>query len=132
MIVVDTSVAFKWFSTEKDSEVALKLLKKHLEGEQLIMVPDLMYQELSNAWGTKSALETEEITQMLELFKKYQLKMIPAKLEILVDSIEFAKRYKVSVYDAVYAVIAREYDCNLITADQKFHEKVKQKYIKIL
>ncbi|MDP3758645.1 MAG: hypothetical protein Q8Q86_02905, partial [Candidatus Daviesbacteria bacterium] len=60
MIIIDSSVVFKWFDeTETDGEQALRILRSHLSKSDNIIVPDLILYELANAWSTKSALKFE-------------------------------------------------------------------------
>lgn len=130
MIIIDTSVAFKWFDkSESNYEEARKILKDHLLGNQEIIIPDLFFYELTNAWSTKSALQAKDIKNNLEKIKKYSFTIIPVDFAILEKTVEFAKKFTVSVYDATYAILASEKKCNLITADSKFIELVKQDYI---
>lgn len=130
MIVVDTSVAFKWVHSEEENyEKALKILNQHLLGDEEIIVPDLFFYELTNAWSTKSTLSALKIKKNLEKIKKYSLTVIPLELTRLNKTISFAKKYSVSVYDATYAVIALEKKCRLITADTKFIKKINKNYI---
>lgn len=133
MIVIDTSVGFKWFDTsEKNTEEAETILRKHLLGEEEVAVPDLFLYELTNAWSTKSALTTINIKRNLDSLKKYSLHIIPIEFAALHKTIEFSREYKVSVYDAAYAILAREKGCTLITADEKFIFQTHQPYIKHL
>jgi len=44
----------------------------------------------------------------------------------------FSRKYKVSVYDAVYAVLAQDKGCVLITADSKFVDQVNLPFVKKL
>ncbi len=42
---------------------------------------------------------------------------------------EFSKKHTVSVYDAIYAVLAYDRKCRLVTVDSKFTAQVNQDYI---
>lgn len=133
MIVVDSSVAFKWFDeTEESSVQALQVLHNHLSKSNDIFVPDLILYELANAWSTKSALKFEEIIDNLKLLKKYSLKIKEVDFNILEKAISISKKYQVTVYDAVYAVLAQEKNCILITADGKFVKKINLPFVKLL
>lgn len=67
MVVCDTSVVFKWFSTaqEKDLPFALKLLELHLHHKETITAPDIILYELGNAWATKTKLKPIKIKTFL-------------------------------------------------------------------
>lgn len=133
MIVIDSSVVFKWFDeTEEGSAQALQILHDHLSKNNDIFVPGLILYEVTNAWSTKSVLKFEEIIGNLKLLKKYSLKIKEVDFNILEKAISISKKYKVSVYDAVYAVLAKEKKCLLITADKKFAEKVNFSFVKLL
>jgi predicted nucleic acid-binding protein len=43
-----------------------------------------------------------------------------------------AKRYTTTVYDMLYAVVAKENVCELVTADEKFVKLSKFGYVKLL
>ena len=130
MVVIDTSVAFKWFDkTEENNEQAKELLRKHLLGEQEIIVPDLFLYELTNAWSTKSNIPVEGIVKNLQLLEKYRLNIHQLSFKNLQLSCNFSRKYNVSVYDAIYAIVAQGKKCNLITADEKFVKQTKQNFI---
>ena len=133
MIVIDSSVVSKWFDeTEAGNERALQILRSHLSKSNNIIVPDLILYELANAWSTKSVLKFEAIIDNLRLFKRYSLKIINVDLNFLAKAVLMSKKYSISVYDATYAVLAKEKKCELITADKKFVEKVNLPFIKLL
>lgn len=133
MIVIDSSVVFKWFDkTEAGGEQALQLLRNHLSKSNNIVVPSLILYELANAWSTKSILKFEAIIDNLGLLKRYSLKIINVDFDLLEKAVLMSKEYSVSVYDAVYAVLAKEKSCNLVTADKKFIEKTNLPFVKLL
>lgn len=133
MIVVDTSVAFKWFSLEEENrESALQLLDDHLTGKTPIMVPDLFFYELSNAWSTKTSLSHDKIHEYLVILELSKLTITPMTFALLTNAVNLSKKYHVSVYDASYAELAAEKKCNLITADKKFVQQVNLPYVKLL
>ncbi len=133
MIVVDTSVAFKWFNANEEGfDKALIILEYHLRKKNIILVPSLLFYEITNAWTTKSSLDEEKIKNNLKLLGKYSLETLNLDTASLQKSVHFAREYKTSVYDAVYAILAQERKCDLVTADQKFAERVCLPFIKTL
>lgn len=134
MIIIDSSVAFKWFSQEdeKDVDKALDILDSHLRGKQLIIVPDLIVYELANAWVTKSDLPLKRCQVLLKDLENSRLKIEAISFRLINEAVTFSKKHSVSVYDAVFAVLAREKSCNLVTADKKFVEKVNLSFVKFL
>lgn len=47
--VLDSSVIIKWFSEEEDTDIALSLRERNINGELMIAVPDLSLYEVANA-----------------------------------------------------------------------------------
>ncbi|MDO8657946.1 MAG: type II toxin-antitoxin system VapC family toxin [Candidatus Levybacteria bacterium] len=135
MVIIDASVVFKWFTVdekEQDLVPALKLLDLHLHKKEIIIVPDLLLYELANALATKTKMTLNKIKTNLQDLEDIQLKLIPVTFKLISKAITFSKTYKVSAYDAIYAVLAKEKKCNLITADVKFIKKVGLSHIKNL
>lgn len=131
MIVIDSSVAFKWFSTDREEDVAKarKLLGDHINNQETIIVPDLIIYELANAWATKSALTEERIQIHLNDLKDIKLSLQSFNFVLIQKAIEFSKKYHVSVYDSLYAVLAQMKGCKLITADNKFTDKIDSSFV---
>lgn len=49
MWVIDTSVIYKWYVEEENSDKAMSILNDFIEGNTRITIPDLVFYELSNA-----------------------------------------------------------------------------------
>ena len=134
MVVIDTSIVYKWI-TEEGKELnnpALKLFHKFIEGEEKLIVPDIALYELANALATKTPLTLNDIEKAWGLFKDLQLKVINPDLKFIEDCLKFAKKYYTSVYDASFAVLAKQKKCDFITADSKFVRQVNLPFIKNL
>lgn len=133
MIVVDASVVFKWFSTsEPYYKEAQELLSPSSSDAINISVPDFIYLELSNAWSTKQTLPYKEVKRNLQALFELKLNMHHVTPQLLFAAIQLSTSHAVSVYDALYAALAKEMNCDLITADEKFVRQVNLSYIKLL
>lgn len=131
--IIDSSVVFKWFSKEEtDRNLALKLLDNHISKKIQLMVPDLIFYETANAWATKSALSAVEVEVNLSKLEEASLVIEQIDFKFIKQAAMFSKKYNVSVYDAIYAVMAEEKKCDLITADDKFANKVNLPFVKKL
>lgn len=130
MVVVDTSVAYKWFSPENEELLteALALLKN----SSTLIAPDLIIYELANSWATKTKLKISQIKLFLKDLEEVEIKIEPVSFELVRKATDFSKKYHVSVYDASYAVLAIEKNCDFVTADSKFVSKVKLPFVKHL
>lgn len=130
MVVIDTSVAYKWFSPENEELLseALALLKN----SNALIAPDLIIYELANSWATKTKLKIPQIKIFLKDLEETEIKIEPVSFELVRKAIDFSKKYHVSVYDALYAVLALEKGCDFVTADSKFVVKVNLPFVKHL
>jgi len=125
MIAVDASVAFKWFKSDNEDyyQESSQLLKQHLIGTSKILVPQFIFLELSNALGTKTATSIELAKKHIQNLYKFNLEVYLPSQKDIINSLILAKKYNTSVYDMLYAVVAKRNKCKLITADRKFIEK---------
>ncbi|MDO8658468.1 MAG: type II toxin-antitoxin system VapC family toxin [Candidatus Levybacteria bacterium] len=133
MIVLDASVATKFINTqEKESNIAEKLLQAHIEEKEKIIIPSLLFFEVANALATKTDLKGEYIKRGLRLLYDANFVIYKVNQEDIIEAALLAKKYKTSVYDMVYAVIAKNKKINLITADNKFTNKVNFSFVQTL
>lgn len=117
-LVVDASVAVKWFAEEEDSERAALLLG---EGAQL-HCPRLLASEVA------SALWRKVLRGELELgFARARLASLvrmPVRWHrdesLAADAIRLAFAYDRTVYDCLYLALAYRLDARLVTADLGF------------
>ena len=131
--IIDSSVVFKWFGRgEIDRDLAVKLLNSHISKKIQLIVPDLIFYEIANAWATKSALSAVEIEANLSKLEEANLKVEQIGFKFIKQAVVFSKKYHVSVYDAAYAILAQEKKCDLITADDKFADKINLTFVKKL
>ena len=133
MVVIDASVAYKWSdSTEQFFKQAREILKHHLHHKRPIIVPDLVLYELGNVWATKTNLALSHVESNLEDLNSFRLNVKPVTFELIKKATKLAKSCKVSVYDAVYVVLAQQDKCDLVTADMKLFQKINLPFVKLL
>ena len=132
-MIIDSSVGSKWIlKGEPYEKEANLLLDLHLGGTDKITVPDLFFYEIANTFSTKTSFDKRMIEDSLSVINKAQLHVYhPQESEILQSAL-LAKEYKLSVYDMLYAVIAKKLDTLLITADARFVKKTKLPHVKLL
>lgn len=132
-MIVDASVALKWvFKGEEHQDNALLLLKNHNDGKEKIIVPDLFFYEAANTLATKTALSTNEISESLAIIFEANLVVYhPIEKEVL-QAAKLAKKHETSVYDMLYAVVAKKHKTRLVTADENFIKKTRFRFVKLL
>jgi predicted nucleic acid-binding protein len=109
MIVIDASIAIKLIHLQEEgSKQAIELLKKHIEGEEEIIIPQLLFLEVANALTTKTHVHEDQIREGIGLLYQANFLVFNIKEENVLDASLLARKYKTSVYDMLYAVIAKE------------------------
>jgi len=125
MIVLDASVVLKWFLVEEDRDIALILLNEHVNEKERIVVPGLLFYELSNILALKTELSEDTVADdILDLFE-FELYVFDLSKQEYIEAIRLSRLYKVSVYDASYVVLASLLGVPFITADEKLARKMK-------
>lgn len=121
-LVVDSSVAVKWFVTESGHREAMALLANEAE----LIAPDLLIYEVANVvWkkvrvGQMTALQTRLAIDQTCFGNVRMIAPAPFGREAL----EISQRLDHPVYDCFYLACARLYDCTMVTADARFYRKV--------
>jgi predicted nucleic acid-binding protein len=118
IIVIDASVAAKWFFQEEHSEDALSLLGNPFE----LKAPDFLYLELENLLCKRTRKKELSITEALEMEDEIISMPISSypSAELRERAFELALETKSSVYDCLYLALAEALDSRLVTADGKF------------
>lgn len=125
--VLDTSVVVKWFLQEPGTEAAEWYLERILSEEAKAIVPSSLFYELANVlWVRRRDGLTEEAGRKVW----NELERVPLDIanwrELFPDAITVAFRHEISVYDAVFVSLAEHRSCDLVTADEKLIEKLRQ------
>ena len=133
MIVIDASVAIKLINTQEEGGgIAMSLLISHRENKEKIIVPEFLFIEVANYLATKTASTKSSIKRGLEILFRSNFLLYELTENDLIKASLLAKKYKTSVYDMLYAVIAKNKKIKLITADAKFAKKTGFPYVKTL
>ncbi len=122
LFAVDASVAVKWFIPEVHADVAELLLDENFD----LAVPRLFFSEFGNIlWKkfTRDELSHEDVVNSARGLRSAMLTPVPD--EWLLDAaIELACELKHPVYDCMYLALADVLETAVVTADQKFANKV--------
>ncbi|MBI3273622.1 MAG: type II toxin-antitoxin system VapC family toxin [Candidatus Colwellbacteria bacterium] len=132
MVVLDASVILKWLLPETGSENALRFRDQHISGEERIIVPSLVFYEIANVLRYHTKISDEELVSLFEIFNDLELIAINPAFSDMTDTMLYARHKNVSVYDAVYVVLAKRLDCSLVTADERLARMVNEPFVTIL
>lgn len=117
-VVVDASVAAKWFLPEPDAAAALRLL----DGRHRLAAPDLIRAEFANVvWKlhVRGTLDTQEASDMIEHFLAMPLE-IHDSTYLLAPALQIAVMTHRTVYDSLYLALAVELGGTVVTADERW------------
>ena len=128
-IVVDASVAVKWFNVKDEDNVdlALEIQKQKTANEIEITVPDLFFLEIVNAFLTKSFFNRQDVLMIEEALDKMNLVIDFPDHLALKNAINIAYENDLTIYDAIYIETAISNNAMLLTEDKKILS-IKNKY----
>lgn len=118
-VVVDASVACKWFVPESRPEGALRLREALSEGQLLVLAPALMPYELANALRYHPSMTRERLRLAIRSLFDLQVALIHPSSAALREAAEFAYAKKLTIYDACYAMLSEAHSCDLVTDDTR-------------
>lgn len=132
MIVIDASVANKLVLNEEGHDSVQEIFQNHILGIETIIVPDFLLYEVANTLAIKGGLSSNKVTSSLtKIYRAYLNIYHCGEVEVKVAT-KLAKKYKTSVYDMLYAVVAQAHKISLITADGQFIKQSGFKFVKRL
>lgn len=121
-VVVDASVAVKWFVPEIHSDAAAAWLDRGCE----LLAPDLIFAELGNiVWKKigRRELDDEEGRAVLRGVRSVPFTVHPAR-DLLPLAFEIALGLRRTAYDSMYLALAVTEGSVFVTADRRFYETV--------
>lgn len=133
MIVVDASVAIKWFvAGEPLVEEAESILAEIQEDPSSYVVPDLFMNELLAVLCRLPGSTPSRVKQALALVEALGMKRIGNGHELLSQAAEFAARWKLSGYDALYVALASLVGGEWLTADARAARRIRNSDLVVL
>ncbi|MEO5363855.1 MAG: type II toxin-antitoxin system VapC family toxin [Magnetococcus sp. DMHC-8] len=116
-VIVDASVAFKWFVAEQDSSSALALLNSG----QALCAPVLLIAEVCNVgWRVWQRREiTDEQLRIISLRIGEPFSKLAGLSRLAPRASEIARILKHPAYDCFYLALAERENAPLVTADER-------------
>jgi predicted nucleic acid-binding protein len=121
-LVVDSSVAVKWFVLEPLHEEALALLD---EGEMLV-APAIVLAEVANALWRKVRRGQATPNQVIDSINEIEaaITLRPVDAAMTKQAFDIAYRVGHSIYDCMFLACSLSEEATLVTADAKFVAKL--------
>ena len=127
MIVIDASVAVKWYFPESGSDEAIRILA-NCSGE--ILVPELFVVEVCAALVRHANTNKSQRSGVLSLLTEFALTIDRREFEVHAPSLTLPFKAATlaidlghPLKDCIYLALAMEQACLLVTADARFAAK---------
>lgn len=122
IIVVDASVAVKWYIPEPQWEPAVELLERAAKGDCHLWAPELIYAEVGNVLWKKcmrGEIDGEDARKILgAVVQEFPVRVVEIQ-PLLPAALEIACGYKRTLYDSLYIALAMAKTGVFITADER-------------
>ena len=122
--VVDASVAVKWLVDEVFSDRAATLLT----GEATLVVPELVFAEAVNAlWAMRRRgdIAAEDLGEAVDALKSAPVAIPFSMAQLAAAAARLAADIDHPAYDCFYLALAIQTGYPVVTADTRFHDKVR-------
>ena len=126
MIVVDASVAVKWFVNEEYSDKALKLLNNG----NVLHAPDTLKVEVASAlrkYFIRGYIGEGHLRESLKILSEIDITYHETSWDILEYALELSIKNRITIYDAIYVSLSEMLNFGFITADERLHNALKDK-----
>ena len=123
-VVVDASVAVKWFIEEEYTREALMLRDAYMQGLVDLIAPSLLPYEVINALKYSGAFGEDELKEIANILESLQITLYNIEGNYSATTVTIAARKGLTIYDASYVALAIDKQATLYTADEKLLEKI--------
>lgn len=129
-LVVDASVALKWYIREDGTQEASKLLEKQHYG---LIAPDILYGEVANIlWQQvrSGKISADYAGMSLGTLVDLEIEIIETR-RCIKKALHIASDNRCdAIYDCIYLAAAEMEAANFITADRRFYRSIKNPSLK--
>lgn len=125
IVVIDASVATKWFVEEEFTEQALKIVDDYERRLIDLRSTQLLPFEVLNALRYNPEAGETEIEKAAEALARFKIALYPLLGDFVAQCVRAALKYGLTIYDASYLSLGRLLNCDLYTADEKFIAKAR-------
>lgn len=133
-IIIDSSVAIKWYLPDEHDDKALAIKSDFTDGIVLIAIPALFFYEVNNIFRTASKslrIAKEDSIKAYQNLLELNF-MVYSSKELFKVALEKALIEDITSYDASYIALAEYLQVPFYTADEKLVKKSQSKWVKNL
>ncbi len=121
MVVVDTSVALKWFLSEEGSDQAESILRS-----EVLAAPDMLLYEVTNVLQWRNDLTDKDRRDLFAKFLNYDVQMFALPSHKFGRVVDLSQEFDITTYDASFIAMAELLETDMVTADRRLLKKVKK------
>lgn len=117
VLVIDASVAIKWFFPEPHAINAIRLIDAGYD----LIAPDLIFPECGNVLWKKwqrQEVVAEVISEVLKDLNGMNMEIVPS-FNVINEASKIATTWRRSFYDSIYLALAVVNNGRMITGDEK-------------
>lgn len=124
-LVLDASVAAKWFSNEDLTDRAVMVRDAFLDGKIDLCAPEhLLYEVGNSVWKNKS-LDIDDSIKAIESLLEMAIDLINLDSKTAGWAMKIARELGLTYYDAMYVQVSAMLGIPLLTADRVLFETAK-------
>jgi predicted nucleic acid-binding protein len=90
-----------------------------VDGRIRIIAPDVLSYEVANALRYYPAMTADRLRSAFHLLYDAQIALVPSSAALLGLASGYAYRHRLTIHDAVYAVLTATRCCRLVTVDAR-------------
>jgi predicted nucleic acid-binding protein len=121
-LVIDASIALKWFLVEPDSAIA----QNHIRHDGALVAPDLIMAEFANVIWLRRRQGAMTRPQAVQAMGDLAAILVLASTEgLALQAYRLAEEFDHPVYDCFYFALAEREGAVHVTADKRFVERVR-------
>ena len=133
IMILDSSVIFKWFFDEEGTDRALAILQDIQKEKISMFAPRLLFYEIGNSLLYHKPFTEDKIKYASKILEELSFSFYDFTFQEWNTIIDEAHHYNISFYDYSYLFLAKQLNTQLITADTKLFKKNKNLgFVKLL
>lgn len=129
-VIIDASVALKWYVTENWTKEALQMMDDYQKGKIDIASVTLMPFEVLNALRYAQGTSIMDLQNVARSLEKLCLDLHQLEGDLSMRTMENALRYGITIYDSSYLSLGETEDAEVYTADMRLIRKVPNMHLK--